>query len=107
MAKGEWQTAKGWLAESDDLRFSASLSCVMFHLPCRHQSLLRPKFQGRNWGIPVAGNYLCQIQFPVSGYILINRSASACSASASVTWKNVVCLGSPATTQLLRQRVPR
>src|SRR5208337_4457826 len=67
----------------------------------------KPKFQGRNWGIPVAGNYLCQIQFPVSGYILINRSASACSASASVTWKNVVCLGSPATTQLLRQRVPR
>ena len=67
----------------------------------------RPKFQGRNWGIPIAGNYLCQIQFPVSGYILINRSAFACSASASVTWKNVVCLGSPATTQLLRQRVPR
>ena len=72
--------------------------------PCATSS---PKFQGRNWGIPVVGNYLCQIQFPVSGYILINRSASACSASASVTWKNVVCLGSPATTQLLRQRVPR
>ena len=69
--------------------------------------IAKPKFQGRNWGIPIAGNYLCQIQFPVSGYILINRSASACSASASVTWKNVVCLGSPATTQLLRQRVPR
>jgi transposase len=68
---------------------------------------ISPKFQGRNSGIPKAVNYLCQIQFPVSGYILINRSASACSASASVTWKNVVCLGSPATTQLLRQRVPR
>ena len=68
---------------------------------------INPKFQGRNSGIPKAVNYLCQIQFPVSGYILINRSASACSASASVTWKNVVCLGSPATMQLLRQRVPR
>lgn len=68
---------------------------------------LKPKFQGQKSGIPMAVNYLCQIQFPVSGYILISRSASACSASASVTWKNVVCLGSPATTQLLRQRVPR
>ena len=42
----------------------------------RHRhACLNPKFQGRNRGIPVAGNYLCQIQFPVSGYILINRSA--------------------------------
>ncbi|MGZ3489561.1 MAG: hypothetical protein ACXVBY_22200, partial [Isosphaeraceae bacterium] len=30
MVKGEWQTAKGWLAEADELRLSASLSCVMF-----------------------------------------------------------------------------
>src|SRR5271157_1120233 len=67
----------------------------------------RPKFQGRKWGIPITANYLCQNRVPVSGYILINRSASACRASASVTWKNFVCLGSPATTQLFRQRVPR
>src|SRR5271157_2991277 len=69
--------------------------------------LLNPKFQGRKWGIPITANYLCQNRVPVSGYILINRSASACRASASVTWKNFVCLGSPATTQLFRQRVPR
>ena len=87
------RVGKGRPAGSLELRVSPSPS--------------KPKFQGRNWGIPIAGNYLCQIQFPVSGYILINRSASACSASASVTWKNVVCLGSPATTQPLRQRVPR
>ena len=52
-------------------------------------------------------NDLRQFPVPVSGYILINRSASACSASASVTWRNVVCLGSPVTTHALRQRVPR
>jgi hypothetical protein len=68
---------------------------------------LRPKFQGQKWGIPITANYLCQKRVPVSGYILINLSASACRASASVTWKNAVCLGSPVTTQLFRQRVPR
>ena len=51
-------------------------------------------------------NHLRQFQFPVSGYILINRNASACSASGSVTWKNGVCLGSLVTTHVLRQRVP-
>ena len=45
-----------------------------------------PKFQGSPTGISIVINDLCQTRVPVSGYILINRSASACSASASVTW---------------------
>ena len=49
-------------------------------------SSFSPKFQGVSKGVPIAGNDLCRSGFPVSGYILINRSASACSASASVTW---------------------
>src|SRR5271157_2275679 len=64
-------TIKDQFSRGSRVRFELVLECV------------RPKFQGRNWGIPIAGNYLCQVQFPVSGYILINRSASACSASAS------------------------
>ncbi len=42
MAVGEGRMAdgKGRMAKADDLRFSASLSWVMFHLPCRHQSFL-------------------------------------------------------------------
>ncbi len=30
--------------------------------PDPRESQAKPKFQGRNWGIPLAGNYLCQIQ---------------------------------------------
>ena len=45
-----------------------------------------PKFQGRLVGIPMAINNLWRSRLPVSGYILINLSASACKASASVTW---------------------
>jgi Aldehyde dehydrogenase family len=71
--------------------------------PVRHPNL---KFQGRKGGISVVINHLRRFQFPVSGYILISRSASACSASGSVTWKNGVCLGSLVTTHVLRQRVP-
>ena len=58
-------------------------------------------------GISIVINDLRRFPIPVSGYILINRSASACNASASVTWRNVVWLGSPVTTHVLRQRVPR
>ena len=46
----------------------------------------RPKFQGHLVGIPIAINDLLRSRLPVSGYILINLSASACKASASVTW---------------------
>ena len=49
-------------------------------------SSARPKFQGSPTGISIQINDLCQTRVPVSGYILINRSASACSSSASVTW---------------------
>jgi len=46
---------------------------------------VNPKFQGVSKAISTVGSDLCRFRFPVSGYILINRSASACSASASVT----------------------
>ena len=49
-------------------------------------NLLKPKFQGCLGGILIAINSLRQFGLPVSGYILINRSASACKASVSVTW---------------------
>ena len=48
--------------------------------------LVSPKFQGCLGGILIAINSLRQFGLPVSGYILINRSASACKASVSVTW---------------------
>ena len=47
---------------------------------------LKPKFQMAKMGISIVSNDLRKTRFSVSGYILINRSASACSASASVTW---------------------
>ena len=58
-------------------------------------------------GISIVENDLRQNQIPVSGYTAINRSASACSASASVTWRNGVRLGSADTMHILRHRVPR
>ena len=51
-----------------------------------NNSALSPKFQDRLVGIPITVNDLRQSRLPVSGYILINLSASACKASASVTW---------------------
>ena len=68
---------------------------------------LSPKFQRARMGISVVDNDLRRTPFPVSGYILINRSASACSASASVTRRNGVWLRSADTIHVLRQRVPR
>jgi len=47
---------------------------------------VKPKFQGVSKGIPIVDKDLCRFRFPVSGYILTSRSASACTASASVTW---------------------
>ena len=55
----------------------------------------------------MANNDLRHFRVPVSGYTAINRSASACSASASVTCRNVAWLGAPATTHVFRHRVPR
>ena len=66
-----------------------------------------PKFQRGRMGISIVINDLRRMPFPVSGYILINRSASACNASASVTWWNGVWFGSAVTTHVFRQRVPR
>ena len=71
------------------------------------RACISPKFQQGKMGISIVTNDLWQFPVPVSGYIVINRSASACSASASVTWRNVVWLGSLVTTHVFRQRVPR
>jgi hypothetical protein len=49
-----------------------------------------PKFHQATMGISIVQNDLRQTRIPVSGYTAINRSASACSASASVTWWNGV-----------------
>ena len=85
------------------------LAWLAFYVGVPPESLARfsPKFQGHLVGIPIAINDLLRSRLPVSGYILINLSASVCKASASVTWWNVVCIGSPVTTQVLRERVPR
>ena len=71
------------------------------------KGIIRPKFQRARMGISIVENDLRQTLVPVSGYILINRSASACSASASVTWRNGIRLGSADTRQVFRQRVPK
>jgi len=55
-------------------------------------ALVNPKFQGGFQKIPIIINDLRQFPAPASGYILVNCGASACSASASVTWPNVVSL---------------
>ena len=68
---------------------------------------INPKFQKGEVGISIVVNGLRRFLIPVSGYTVINRSASACNTSASVTWENDVRLGSPATTHVLRHRVPR
>src|SRR5689334_20777991 len=47
---------------------------------------INPKFQGSPTGISILINDLHQTRVPVSGYILISLSASACNSSASVTW---------------------
>ena len=66
-----------------------------------------PKFQRGKSRISTVINDLRQMPFPVSGYILINRSASDCNASASVTWSNRVWFASAVITHVFRQRVPR
>ena len=67
----------------------------------------KPKFQRGWWRISIVSNDLRRFPVPVSVYTVINRSASACNASASVTWRNVVWWGSAVTTHVFRQRVPR
>ena len=52
-------------------------------------------------------NDLRRFPVPLSVYTVINRSASACSASASVTWRNVVWLGSAVTTHMFQHRVSK
>ena len=74
---------------------------------CRTSPGIRPKFQQARMGISIVEYDLRRIPFLVSGYIAINCSAFACSASASVTWWNGVWLGSADTMHVLRQRVPR
>ncbi len=51
-----------------------------------------PKFQVGSQKIPIIINNLHQFPVPASGYILVNCSAFACSASASVTCWNAVSL---------------
>jgi hypothetical protein len=67
----------------------------------------KPEFQKGIVAISLTINDLRQIPFPVSGYTAINRSASACSASASVTWRNVAGSGALDTTHVFRHCVAR
>ena len=73
----------------------------------RGTGTVKPKFQRGKPRIFILINNLRQMSSPVSGYILINRSASACNASASVNWSNRVRCGSEVITHAFRQRVPR
>ena len=69
------------------------------------QRRIKPKFQPDIMGMSIVINDLCQFPVPVSGHILIIRSASASRASASVTCRKVFCLGSRVTTHVLVQHV--
>jgi hypothetical protein len=89
-------------------RMAGAVYCSGAHAEVsRVPGRVSPKFQSQKEGLPRRSKHLCRLCLPVSGYILISRSASACSASASVTWRNVVCFESPTTTHVFRQRVPR
>jgi hypothetical protein len=75
-------------ATADDAQitaFTAQLNCTVWTISTLPR-FVKPKFQGHFVGILMAINDLWRSGLPVSGYILINLNASACRASASVTW---------------------
>jgi hypothetical protein len=84
---GKWQTSGAPETTGEMLGFRVVHPDFLSSRDYSQQEIIpKPKFQGYLAGILIAINSLRQFGLPVSGYILINRNASACNASVSVTW---------------------